>query len=35
LVLKAPGKASENDGHPVPLSNLELDAKSLFSQFAQ
>jgi hypothetical protein len=35
FVLKAPGKASENDGHPVPLSNLEVDANSLFPQLAQ
>jgi hypothetical protein len=35
LVLNAPGKALENDGHPVPLSNFELDAKSLFPQLAQ
>ena len=35
FVLKAPGKASEKEGHPVPLSNLDVDAKSLAPQLAQ
>ena len=29
------GKASENEGHPVPLSNLDVDANNLAPQFAQ
>jgi hypothetical protein len=35
FVLKAPGKASENEGQPVPLSNFAVDANSLFPQLAQ
>jgi len=35
LVLKAPGKASENEGQPVPLSNFAFDENSFDPQFAQ
>ena len=35
FVSNAPGKASENEGHPVPLLYLAVDAKSLFPQLAQ
>ena len=35
LVLKAPGKASENEGQPVPLSYLASELNNLFPQFAQ
>ena len=35
FVLNAPGKASENEGHPVPLSNFEFDANNLAPQLAQ
>ena len=35
LVLKAPGKASEKEGQPVPLSNFYVEANNLAPQFAQ
>ena len=35
LLEKAPDKASEKEGQPVPLSNFAVDAKSLFPQLAQ
>ena len=35
VVLKAPGKDSEKDGQPDPLSNLASDEKSFASQLAQ
>ena len=34
FVLNAPGRASEKDGQPVPLSNLAVEAKSLAPQLA-
>ena len=35
VVLNAPGKASEKEGHPVPLSNFAVEVNNLFPQFAQ
>ena len=29
------GKASEKEGHPVPLSNFDVEANNLAPQFAQ